>query len=169
MLYQDILQALNRARVSYLVAGGFAVVLRGSDRTTHDLDIMVRMDERNLVRLVRVLGALGFRPKVPVRIEDFVEAKNRERWQREKGMLVFGLTSERDPRITVDVMLDTPFDFEHAHRRREVVRTHEFCVPLVGIADLIRMKREAGREQDVYDIGFLESLLKLNRRRKKKK
>lgn len=169
MLYQDVLQALNRARVSYLVAGGFAVVLRGSDRTTHDLDIMVRMDEKNLARLVRVLGALGFRPKVPVKIEDFVDAKNRELWQREKGMNVFGLTSERDPRITVDVMLDTPFDFEHARRRREVVRTRELSVPLVGTADLIRMKLEAGREQDIYDVGFLKALLRVNRRPKKKK
>ncbi len=169
MLYQDVLQALTRARVRYLVAGGFAVVLRGSDRTTHDLDIMVRMDEENLLRLVRTLDALGFRPKVPVKFEDFVDAKNRERWKHEKGMLVFGLTNERDARMTVDVMLDTPFDFEHAHRLREVIRTREFSVPLVGVADLIRMKREAGRERDIYDIGFLEALLRANRRRKKKK
>ena len=169
MLYRDVFQALNRARVSYLVAGGFGVVLRGSDRTTHDLDIMVRMDEKNLVRLVRTLGALGFRPKVPVKIEDLIDARNRKQWQREKGMLVFGLTSERDPGITIDIMLDTPFDFEHAHRRREVVRMREFRAPLVGVADLIRMKREAGREQDIYDVGFLEALLRADRRRKRRK
>jgi hypothetical protein len=66
-------------------------------------------------------------------------------------------------------MLDTPFDFEHAHRRREVIRMREFSAPLVGVADLIRMKREAGREQDIYDVGFLEALLRADRRRKRRK
>ena len=157
MFYERVFRALNRARVRYLVVGGVAVALHGSDRLTADLDIMVDMGEENLTRLVAALARLGFRPVVPVKIEDFVSAENRRRWQREKGMLVFGLTNVKNPLMSVDIMLDNPVDFKSAYLRRVVARIEDLRIPLAGSADLIRMKMESSRVQDLDDIAFLKA------------
>ena len=167
MFYEDVFQALNRARVRYLVVGGGAVVLRGSDRTTHDLDLMLDFDEKNLARAMQALERLGFQPKVPVKLMDFVRAENRERWKREKGMVVFGLLNRHDPLVSVDVMVDHPVEFTRAYLRRETIRQGGLSIPLAGIPDMLRMKRLASREQDLYDIAFLEGVERHRKARKR--
>lgn len=158
MFYESVLLALNRNRVHYLVIGGLAVNLHGVPRTTADLDIIVDMTDDNLNRLVRALKSLGYRPTVPVRLEDFVSADNRQRWRREKGMVVFAVRRDGSDPLTVDIMLDSPIDFVKAYRRRKRVSADDVKVPVVNIDDLIRLKRLAFREQDVSDIRALRQV-----------
>jgi hypothetical protein len=123
--------------------------------------------EENLTRLVAALRKLGFQPKVPVKIEDFVSAQNRERWKREKGMVVFGLLNRHDPQMSVDVMIDHPVEFRRAYLRRETIRPGGLSIPLAGIPDMLRMKRLASREQDLYDIAFLKGVERHRKARKR--
>lgn len=60
------LQALNSAGVRYLVVGGVAVVLHGHLRTTADLDLVVQLERENVLKAVRALAGLGYRPRAPV-------------------------------------------------------------------------------------------------------
>lgn len=74
---EKVIGALNQERVRFLVAGGVAVVLHGYLRTTADLDLVVQLDSSNVLRALRALGSLGYRPRAPVAPEDFsIEALN---------------------------------------------------------------------------------------------
>jgi len=43
-----ILHALNHADVRYLIAGGVAVNLHGYQRLTHDLDLVIQLEQSNI-------------------------------------------------------------------------------------------------------------------------
>ena len=45
-LYQEIFEALNKAKVNYLVCGGAAVILFGLPRFTADLDLIVSREQK---------------------------------------------------------------------------------------------------------------------------
>jgi len=161
VFYEPVFRAFNRARVRYLVVGGVAVVLRGSDRLTADLDIMLDLEEGNLKRAIRVLSAMGFRPRAPVALKDFANAETRERWRREMGMLVMGLANDKDPLLSVDIMTESPIEFGPAYLRRETVRMSKLRVPVASVSDLIRMKRKSGRPHDLDDMAFLKAAARL--------
>jgi hypothetical protein len=50
---EGILDALNQARVRYLIVGGVADVLHGYLRTTADLDLIIQLDRDNVLRAIR--------------------------------------------------------------------------------------------------------------------
>jgi predicted nucleotidyltransferase len=153
--YESVLAALNRNRVRYLVIGGLAVNLHGVPRLTADLDIAVDLSRSNLRRVIRALEPLGYHPRVPVAFGDFVSEENRQRWQKEKGMVVFSVArADQDP-LTVDIMIDCPIDFEVAYQRRVKLRADDLRVPVVALEDLIALKRVASRRQDLADIRAL--------------
>jgi hypothetical protein len=60
-----------------------------------------------------------------------------------------------------NLFLHQPIDFEDAYRNKKDPSVGTFSIPLTGIGDLIKMKRQANREQDRSDIQALEQLLRL--------
>jgi hypothetical protein len=50
-----LLQALERHRVSYVLIGGFARIVQGTEEMTHGLDLTPSLREENLPRLERAL------------------------------------------------------------------------------------------------------------------
>jgi hypothetical protein len=156
-LIERILVALNEARVRYLVVGGVAVVLHGRLRTTANLDLWLDLSPENLARAVSALAALGYRPRAPVRLEDFANPESRRNWVEEKGLLVFSLWNEKSP-LEVDLFVREPFDFEAAHSRGLVVPLESTEARIIGLEDLQKMKRGAGRPQDLEDVQGLEAL-----------
>lgn len=67
---EKLLRELHRAKIPYLVVGGMAVNLHGYDRSTGDLDIMVSLKTADVTRLVKVIKMIGFRPRLPVSLDD---------------------------------------------------------------------------------------------------
>ena len=55
----DILQGLDRARVRYILVGGYASVIHGVPRTTVDMDLALDLEEQNVRRLLEALKADG--------------------------------------------------------------------------------------------------------------
>ena len=55
----ELLAALDRERVSYVIIGGFARVVHGSGEVTDGLDVAPSLRDENLRRLGRALGELG--------------------------------------------------------------------------------------------------------------
>lgn len=53
-----ISRALREAEASYVLIGGFAVIIHGSGRTTKDIDLLVDPSPENVARVKRALGIL---------------------------------------------------------------------------------------------------------------
>lgn len=156
-----IIGALGAADVRYLVAGGLAVVAHGHVRFTADLDLVLDPEPASLRRAIGALEGLGYRPRAPVRFEEFADPARRARWVREKGLTVFSVFSPAHPATEIDLFVEPPFDFDTVYTRAqrfEVAAGLE--ATFVGLADLLGMKRRAGRPQDLQDVQALESLAK---------
>lgn len=154
---EEVVGALARAEVRFLVVGGVAVVLHGHLRTTADLDLWVELSEGNLRRAVACLRALGYRPRAPVEIEDLVDPAKRQDWVQQKGLVVFSLWHPERP-FELDLFVRDPFDFGEARRRALSVRLETTEAPVIGLDDLIAMKERTGRAQDAEDVSALRSL-----------
>lgn len=156
---EAIIGALNAASVRYLVAGGLAVVAHGYVRFTADVDLVLDLDPQNVGHATTALAHLGYRPRAPVSLEEFAAPAKRAEWVRDKGLTVFSLFSAEHPATEVDLFVEVPFDFEEAYRaavRMEVASG--LSATFVSFADLIRLKQQAGRAQDLLDIEKLKMI-----------
>ena len=156
---EAIVRALDAAGVRYLVVGGLAVAAHGYVRFTADIDIVLDPAPAALRAAIEALRGLDYQPRAPVTIEEFADPAKRARWTREKGLTVFSLFSDRHPATEIDLFVEPPFDFESAYARAARFELAPgLQATFVGLADLLDMKRTAGRPQDQQD---LEALLAL--------
>ncbi len=157
-LFEPIFAALERAGVRYVTVGGVAVVLHGHARLTADLDLAVDLAPRAASEAIDALTALGFRPRLPVEASGFADPAVRQGWITERGMTVFSMWDPDDPLRSVDLFVDQPVDFEELWERSVVVDIEGTPARVASIADLIRLKRIAGRPVDLEDIAALEEI-----------
>lgn len=161
MFYEEVFRELNKEGVKYVVAGGMAVNLHGVPRVTADLDLVIYLGPENVNKFSRAMETLGYKPKIPVKIEDFGVKKNREDWIKNKGMIVFSLWNKNIPYRIIDVFVKDPIDFKQLYRDRVSISMGEFKIPVVSIDHLIKLKQMAGRKQDISDIIFLRRVKEL--------
>ena len=160
MIYEDIFRELQEAGVRYLVVGGVAVVLHGFVRSTADLDLMVALDRANLDLFLDLMKRRGYKPRVPVRIEEFADAEKRQSWIKNKGMKVFSLIHSQKPQELIDIFVNEPIPFAEAYSRRVKIRVGSMDVSVIAAKDLIELKKQSGRPQDLQDIRALEAFYK---------
>lgn len=157
---EAIVRALNDAEVRYLIAGGLAVNAHGYLRFTKDVDFVIDLVPDNIHRAFSALNRLGYAPIVPISPAQFANAELRQSWVREKNMNVLQLWSDNHPETPVDLFVSEPFPFDDEYERAFVKPLYgSIDVHFVSISTLIRMKEEAGREQDRIDIEHLRSIL----------
>lgn len=140
-----------------MVVGGVAVNLHGHQRFTKDLDLALELAGEGLLAALRALREEGYRPSLPVRIEDFADASIREEWIREKNMQVLQMYHDQR-RVTVDIMVSIPVDFDELWKEAVEVPLSRTTVKVASLEHLIRMKRHAGRPQDLGDVEALEAI-----------
>jgi hypothetical protein len=157
--FEAIATALDAGGVRYLVAGGLAVNAHGYLRFTKDLDVVVQLIPDNISRAFAALQALGYRPAVPITASQFADAGLRDSWIRDKGMKVLQFWSDAHRDTPVDMFVSEPFGFNEEYERALIKPLHgSILVRFVSVPTLIRMKREAGRPQDLADIQHLSML-----------
>lgn len=156
--YQKILEELSKAQIKYLIVGGFAVNFHQVQRATVDLDLIIHLEEANVLKFTSMMKNLGYIPKVPVMPEDFANPAIRKVWIEEKNMKVFSYTLPNNPFETIDVFVEEPMPFEEMWQRRFEVNAFNCTLFVVGLEDLITMKKAAGRDKDEFDIKQLEKL-----------
>jgi hypothetical protein len=147
----EILRALAEGGVDFVVVGGIAVQVHGYLRGTGDVDVVPRPSLGNLSRLGEVLADLEaevLRAAAPVNVTD---AQLLER----APLLPLLTRSGRLDLINVEHLAGAPSSYDDLRGRALVVTLEGFDVAVAGLDDLVRMKRAAGRPQDLTDIGAL--------------
>jgi hypothetical protein len=140
--FKDLLSALAREGVEYLVIGGYAVSFHARPRFTKDIDLWVADNPENLRRLAAALDEFGAPEAVVVAIKS----------GSSDDIVWFGV-----PPTRVDILRRVEGgSFQAAHERRAEVTWDGVAVAIVGRDDLIALKRAAGREQDLRDVRALE-------------
>lgn len=135
--YRDLLSALSRHGVEYLLVGAYAMAAHGQPRATMDIDLWLRVSDDNARRTVAALRDFGAPPDAldPAAL-------------LEVGTVVqLGVAPRRIDLLTrIDGV-----EFDAAARRAVQVPIDGLLVPTIGLADLIANKRATGRPQDRID------------------
>ena len=158
-LFKKLFSSLNKATIKYMVAGGIAVNLYGIERATADVDIALELEKGNLLKFINVAEKLGLRPKIPVKLGDFIDPEKRRSWRMDKGMLVFSLYDPKNPFFLIDIFTEIPFDFDAIYKQRKKVKFENIFIPVVPIKELIAMKEKSDRPQDRADVFYLKKIM----------
>jgi predicted nucleotidyltransferase len=152
----DIIKQLEDEKVKYAVIGGIAVVLYGYVRFTKDVDLIIDFSKENVVRFVKAIDALGFRAGVPVDPLDLAVTDRRTEWMKEKNAKVITFYNPQHQLLQIDVLLTKSLD-DVCVKRHQI---DDVTVSVVEYEDLVKMKKETGRDTDLIDIKKLEELKK---------
>ena len=152
------MDGLRQHEVRFLLVGGMAVVAHGHGRMTYDIDLVIQLTPANIRRTFEALTQLDFRPRIPVTAEEFANPIIREKWAREKGMIVLNLFSEKAEPCAIDLFIREPFPFDETFTKAVPSSVNGVPFRYVDLNTLIQMKREAGRPVDLEDIRHLEQL-----------
>src|SRR5450759_3777056 len=149
---RQIFAALNGAKVEYVVVGGMAVILHGYLRATADHDLVIGLAPANCKRGLQVLANIGFKPRLPVAIEEFADPRKREEWIEQRNMLVFQLWDPANPMRSLDVFVKESIAFDSLLRDAVSKDIDGVAVRVASIEHLIEMKQAAGRPRELEDI-----------------
>jgi len=145
----EILAALARNEVAFVVIGGLAVQAHGHPRTTQDIDLVPDLDRENLARLAAALTELGARPAgSPAAPVD---------WRIDADSLAEGVTSLDTDAGGVDVHPAPPGVKSFAALRAGAleIEVRGLRLAVAGRDDLIAMKRASALPIDRGDIAAL--------------
>ena len=146
-----ILRTLVEFGVEFVVVGGVAVQAHGYLRGTGDLDIVPKPTLLNLSRLGEALSDLEAQPwrtTLPVAVTD-------PHLLGRVPLVPLVTRHGRVDLLNLAHLSGAPGSFDDLTERALRVGLDGLSVTIVGLDDLIRMKRAAGRPQDLMDIGAL--------------
>jgi hypothetical protein len=150
---RELIELLATHGVRFLLIGGEAVIYHGYPRLTGDVGFWYEQTAENAARLFAALSEFWDGPVPGVR-----EATE----LLEPTVVVrFGQPPHR---VDVTSAIDG-ISFAHAWPRRveeilELPDGRTVTLPILGLADLVRNKRAAGRHKDLDDVEHLEPLLR---------
>jgi predicted nucleotidyltransferase len=156
MFLFEVFQKFNEKNLDYVIIGGVALVLHGVVRMTADLDLVVALERDNLQLLLDAMKELGYRPRVPVQPEALLDPEIRTSWINDKNMEVFSFYDPGKPLALVDIIIREAISYQEIRGRAVLIAVDGLKVPVVAVEDLIRLKKIAGRPQDLEDIKSLE-------------
>lgn len=140
-----LLSVLSEGRFEYALVGGLAVVLRGHDRLTQDVDALVWDLDDRLEDLVALLDKQKFRPSTDDQI------------LKARATRLLHLVWRNQ--VAVDIMLGlVPFERETLDNSTEMVLDHGATAVVAAAEDLVIMKLIASRERDISDVIALKEL-----------
>jgi hypothetical protein len=139
----ELFSALGRHEVQYVTVGGVAIQAYGGQRMTQDLDVVIAASRENID--ARILGRDGQRSKS---VPSAAMLASGDQWH---------LITEHGP-LDVRTLPAHLGSFADVRGRAHVVQLGELSIPIAHRDDLLRMKRAAGRPQDLADVRLLESL-----------
>jgi hypothetical protein len=157
----EILLALNRLKVKFVVCGGVAAVLHGVERMTVDLDIAIDFKPENVKKFIVAMKQLGLTPRAPVRPEVLLDKNMRDNLMKEKHAFVYTLLDINNPFRQVDVFLSDENSYATLIAKSELLKIGGQRIRVVSVKDLISMKQKVRprREKDGFDIKMLKKLL----------
>lgn len=153
--YKELLSALNKNKVRYLVIGAYAVTYYAEPRYTKDIDIWVGPDTQNAQRVYAALKEFGA-PLKGITVKDF---------SNPKMVYQIGVAPVR-----ADIMMGVSgVKFKTAWQHKKNVPFNGIKINIIGIKELIRIKEKTGRPLDAADAESLKVRLKVRVTRKSKR
>ena len=151
---ERILEVLAAHRVDYVMIGGLAAAIHGSDLVTGDLDITPALGDDNLSRLSLALDELNARIRTPDVVEGLAFSHGATSLARATAWNL--ITDAGD----LDVSFLPSGTQGYVDLQRDAVAIEILGAPtrVASLADVIRSKQAAGRPKDLAALPMLRRL-----------
>jgi hypothetical protein len=152
--HKELLINLLQNKVDFIIVGGYAVIFHGYVRTTDDLDIWIKPDNSNKVKLIEVLKLLHF--------SDSSIEKIKELDFSTMVAFHFGGAPER-----VDFLTKlTGIDFDSSISNVEFLNFESWKIPFLSLHDLVITKMLTTRLKDHSDVEELQKIHTFNKKKR---
>lgn len=136
--FKEFVALLNAHGAEYLVVGGYAMAVHGRPRQTGDLDIWLKRDHDNALRVMAALQDFGF-GDLGLSTGDF-EIRDQ--------VVQLGY-----PPFRIDLLTDIDgVAFDAAWPSRFEHQLGDLRIPFIGLDALKANKRASGRPRDIDDL-----------------
>lgn len=146
--HQGLLKELLLKKVDFIVIGGYSVIFHGYARSTGDVDLWLRPDNVNKLKLLDVLRQMNFDEEDIQHIAELDFKKH----------IVFSMWDEPEK---VDFLTRiSMIEFEQADQRKIIADIDGVKIPFLHLNDLVLSKFNTGRLKDKADIEELQKIQK---------
>lgn len=149
--HKEILIDLINSKVDFLLIGGYAVIYHGYVRTTGDMDVWLKPDNENKMKLLSVLEK-HLRDKNGIEKVKKLDFKN---------VIAFhiGLPPEKIDFLTKIAGVN----FDEAFSHKALLPVQNYQIPVLHLNDLIANKLLSARLKDKADVEELQKIEKLKK------
>ncbi|MBB6270824.1 putative nucleotidyltransferase [Pedobacter cryoconitis] len=146
--HQILLKELLLKKVDFIVIGGYSVIFHGYARSTGDVDLWLRPDNINKLKLLDVLQQMNFDEEDILHIAELDFQKH----------IVFSMWDEPEK---VDFLTRISMvEFEQANQRKIIADIDGIKIPFLHLNDLVLSKFNTGRLKDKADVEELQKIQK---------
>lgn len=117
------------------------------------------MGKNNLEKLYDILLKLNYKPKTPIKREEFVQEEKLKELGQEKNIKVVSFYNTKEPLKVVDVGVNLP-KISEILKNKKYIKVKKLAIPIISIDALIKMKEDLGRPQDLIDVENLKKIKK---------
>ncbi len=153
---ERICAKFNKNKQPYALVGGHAVALHGAVRGTIDVDFVIEWSRKTLIKTESTLNSMGLISRLPIDANDVFTF--REEYIEKRNLIAWNFYNPDNLMEQVDIIIN--YDFKENTVKNIKIGTT--VIPLLNIDELIKMKTESGREQDLSDVDALQQI-KLNK------
>jgi|ERR1035437_4631154 hypothetical protein len=150
--HKEILIDLLNSKVDFLLVGGYAVVYHGYGRTTGDMDVWLKPDNENKMKLLSVLE------KHLTDKSGIEKIKNLDF----KEVIAFHIGSPPDKVDFLTKIAGVDFNEAFSHKASLSIQNQQ--IPVLQLNDLIKNKLLSARLQDKADVEELQKIINLKKK-----
>ena len=154
MLLFQLTDAFDKAKLKYALIGGYALALHGLVRATIDVDFVLTLKLPDFELAEKVLGQLGLKSRLPVRAQDII--KMRQEFIKNRNLLAWSFVDPQNPSRQVDILITK----DVKDLTVESISVGGRKIKVASLKNLLEMKTEAGRPQDLIDIRNIKEKIK---------
>lgn len=153
MFLFSVIDSLEKAKVKYAVAGGYALALQGIVRATIDVGLVVKLNKTQLKAAQLALESLGLTSRLPLKAEEVIDF--REEYIRDKNLIAWSFVDYKDPSKIVDILVIN--DLSSYDLMKVSVSGRK--IPVISLKSLYKMKTGTGRKKDELDLELIKDKL----------
>lgn len=143
----SLFNAFHEHQVEYVLVGGIAVILHGIPRVTEDLDLFIRDDHENILRLKNALHS--------VFDDESIEEITSDDLKR-YAVVRYGTPAN----YYIDIICRIGETFKYEDLSYELIESEGVAIRIATIETLIKLKQNTIREIDKADVFLLSEKLK---------
>lgn len=146
MFLNQVIDAFDKAKLKYVIVGGYALALHGLVRATIDIDFVLRLRLKDFEIAEQALQEIGLTSRIPVRASDII--KMRQEYIKNRNLLAWSFVDYKNPSRQVDILITK--DLKDLDVKKISIGGRKMVV--ASLQELLKMKMASGRQQDLIDI-----------------